>query len=1821
MEQSPLDKLLKTIKTPQPLASFISPVNAIQIRVYTTSGQKDIQLKGLAPFHTIDDIQRALWLKMEKQDELFPSYVYLSFRVGEDEYPAMFTYKDTSREDESHIEVPNPIEHIQSAAPLRTFVDENGDSTNPYVFRKGSLTLQDAFLNEYGQIPTFSAYSFLYLKSLFKGVKDPFSSLNWYGFFYPYFPHLDAATTGRLSLTELQQRNMLEEYIKAKLLQIHALERLVEDVAIPEFQTTGVKYLQFQWTNMDRSPYFDGVDALFFSQPVNAARPFMRLITPSTTPMTKLFQPISAGLPAVNDPMLLKNWVREESPISDANILFVKALVRPAEFGYNPLYSTLRVLDDTTADFSVEAPKDQRILDIQRDLRGLETALLASAEGMPFSLDTIQLGKAHLRIELQLPSAPNKNIRKLVQDRMARLTALFQEIEPEESEQAVFASYRYKGVSNFSTPNRIFAYIHYMITRKQIERDELARLIPSISKEFEISEEKAKSYVTDFLKEGMEASVKDVEGEDFLIKKNPGVDITISAQSITSFTIQLYNLRRCDVEDIRRICTAIGLVFLSTDDQWNSAFDELGITRGVAARTAVVAEQVEQAAAQVQKRVEAVRVPPGIRRAVLAGEEEDAESDSDNDGPAAEDGVVDAALLPKEHRGDDQEKLVVKHWFINRLKQLDSTLFGSSKKTGASGTSAAIESNYSRKCPPAQDRYPFVLNLTQYQNMRKIYAEKEAKGDVAFIEYGTPNTAESIKAAKKALEKITVLRYGSDPTPKNLLYFLCHSILCLRDLLPILQRDWDSELDYQGKRKDKESCPFCHGTEIKDREAPKPGETVFIRKENPKQHKWVGFLGNPEHPEKYELPCCFVVDNSLKKPILWEDPRFDRMRTAPSQPPQAIDQALQERGEEDAKKSAELQESLAVREQLDVPYDLIRWKIAKEYILGTEKYPLDSGKVGLLSQSLDAFFGQNSQSMVSRVAIKQEFLPTAHGFFRIGVNNKVSYINNSLFAAIAPMLGMNTIRAVQDYLVNRITPRIFINLNFGNLVLEFFNPKQKDVPAPILTAWAQNFLRVRNMTKTMFEINRFYNAYHNFIAYIKDDYRRKQLRHFVHVFAEPGLLTPYGITLLTLHYKGDPAIINTPVEVLCPMMGFDMDRYSNNTVGFLTYSDSKIWEPLIYLHKLNPYGTAKSEVYYTVSQGMMENPGFPTIVKNRYQDEFLYKCASAYRGAFTFQSEVDARALVPLTRALNMLQDYKPSGIVRDMYNHVVAITLQNPNGKSNYILVPVVDDGNTSYTNTGMQIHLGIPSIDLAPANDTYECYEKIVSPLLYPLSSVYKIHTFLAIDKNVVAFELGGPDAYATIVLPCTTIRPGGEVQIPAELIEDATAKRITRDGGFQFEYLINNEIIKHVNGTKEPLLDESSFILKRKQANILYEHFRLSFSKWISSEDTSELRKIIEGIIQYKPMKGAQANLGPIYSKVEKMQELRKRIGPTLESWFVMDDADIDIQNVLLKKDCIHVKKDKCSGACIFDEVEDQCKIHAPRQISIASNPVVREMPAAKYFVDRLLDELIRLPIKRQELLTNGVRRIEIPATNIHIGTQWILPENTPAWYDLLRGESQESLENPEYYEEFSRSNVSEDELEELKMGRRLYPVPDQLAALLPEKLAKELAVEVIGNPSGSRVDAIRRYFGMPQTAKRGTSNVDLTSQTLLEISGKYKVPVIQIQLQQAPIIPLGRVDESLPIAKSGAYVVIPDFDQGPAILVKQDDVSDVIPSMYLKGALLNSIEPMAFIRRKKPVLKLTEYSNSNSNSNNSPTPGLNRNSPPPPPQQLQYAENVD
>jgi hypothetical protein len=94
-------------------------------------------------------------------------------------------------------------------------------------------------------------------------------------------------------------------------------------------------------------------------------------------------------------------------------------------------------------------------------------------------------------------------------------------------------------------------------------------------------------------------------------------------------------------------------------------------------------------------------------------------------------------------------------------------------------------------------------------------------------------------------------------------------------------------------------------------------------------------------------------------------------------------------------------------------------------------------------------------------------------------------------------------------------------------------------------------------------------------------------------------------------------------------------------------------------------------------------------------------------------------------------------------------------------------------------------------------------------------------------------------------------------------------------------------------------------------------------------------------------------------------------------------------------------------------------------VRSTPRPTSQPAAEYFIHRLFDEIIRMPYKRSELLTKGVKRLQVPSTNIHMGTQWIVPQNVPAWYELLRDTSKSETEQPQFYEEFSRSEQSEEE----------------------------------------------------------------------------------------------------------------------------------------------------------------------------------------------------
>jgi hypothetical protein len=287
-----------------------------------------------------------------------------------------------------------------------------------------------------------------------------------------------------------------------------------------------------------------------------------------------------------------------------------------------------------------------------------------------------------------------------------------------------------------------------------------------------------------------------------------------------------------------------------------------------------------------------------------------------------------------------------------------------------------------------------------------------------------------------------------------------------------------------------------------------------------------------------------------------------------------------------------------------------------------------------------------------------------------------------------------------------------------------------------------------------------------------------------------------------------------------------------------------------------------------------------------------------------------------------------------------------------------------------------------------------------------------------------------------------------------------------------------------------------------------------------ESSEPRQFVEDLVVYKPWLRK-----PILPNYEKMRRLELYFGSVLRQWFADSDKPIETQNLLYRKDCIAIgdNDERCTDTCIMDKEDGKCKIHTPKEVQVRSSPNAQFQEAATYFINRLFDEIVRLPAKRFELLNKGVKRIQVPSTNIHIGDQWIIPENIPAWYELLRGADKTGLEQPQFYEEFSRKAATKEEVTLLEDELRLYALPEAFLQELPEESRSTLAVQVIGEKDSNRVNVLRRYFGL-QSIQVESSGIDLTAPILTEISLRYKIPVIQVQVSQMPIRPVGRSEGS-------------------------------------------------------------------------------------------------
>jgi len=1708
-----LYKILRTIEKPTPINNLSETTSDITVVIHKNSTPKTINITTLGPFHTIEDLARAIWLK-ENDDELFPKY---SFLCNKDEsgkyYPAMGSWVQENQD--AILLLPNPVDIISSGQIQEEFVDPDGKKNISIYFpSRGRTTLEDAYLSTYYTMPEFHIFSIQYLLNLYTG-SVPISERDWYGLFYPYFPHLGSNSFYMTEKDKILSKQ-IKLYIEAKQNELTILNMLLESIELTELKTSGVKYISFLWD--ENVEGFEGADTLFYIAPVDDDRPYMRLLSPNSTPLTKLYQPDPLQPPVINDITLIKTWIQDKAPDITENCLFTKVVVRNGSLGLPPLYGTLILFDSGNAKFEIQPPRDVRQLDFPTDLYNLGKVISDISIDMPYSLEKVKLGKANITVDLEFKTLPPKDIRKNVAKRLALLGTIFQNISPPQGQPKPLFMLRYKNVTNFVREDNISEFLTYFINRKGL--GDVQNYVKDIAKEFEISEDDALKYISDYFEKRKEVTISNPETKEFVPLNSPGTDIYIVSKNVSTFSFQIYNIN--SQNDLIRIITILSAVFLGSDDDWDYVLEsskELNVN----------AESIDEAESQVlesslvQESMVRSDFEPQASIKFLQGLEEVEEDEEE----AEEEKQPERELQERKPELDAPlQKIVINKWFITRLQKIDTRLFVYKHPIGSKVRP------YSTQCAANEDRYPSVMTHDQYLRMRSIYSEAESENKVGFIIYGIPETSQTVKDSAGKIEKFTVLRYGSNPSNPN--YYMCSEFYCLRDLLPILKADWNSTSDHNGDPKPVHSCPFCHGRVIVDPSNPDETETVLQRMVKPKstllkRHLFIGFLKDGKHPNGFELPCCFIKEKTIE----WNDNRFKSLRDATKSTNVRRETAIS-----DINLQKELENELKLRTQQLVSYDVLKYRLNREYVLGPEKYPLEPGKVGVPNVSLDNYFAQDSSTFIARTSTRQEFKPTAQGMVRIGVLNKITLIKQSLFAALSPILGKNTIQEVARHFSSLITPRVFINLNFGNLLLEFFNPSDPEPSSSELASWAQIHLGINN-PGAEYEWSRFYRSYHRFRKYINDPEKTKQLRHFVHALAEPDLLAPRGLTIITLEYTNDPKQPTTNIKVKCPSLGYDINRYSNNSLAFLTYHSSGIWEPLMYIDKIIKKDTTPSEQegYYSIPYEEILSVNFPPVIKERYL-EFTRECRSSYRGAYTYQSGIDNRVLLPLTNALNLLQKYSIIGVVRDSYNHIIAITIA---GKTGEIMIPIVDDGNSFHNNTGLRIHIGLQTIELADANDTFNIYKNIITPLLAPISSIYIIDTFYK-SNDVFGFRLG--DEKAFINLPCSNTE---EFDGPIEEIDN-----------FEFEYMLNRKISMY--NPRESDLKKSPYLLQKETMEDIYQHLRLTFSNWIAlNSEGSSLRSKVQKLIERNDI--------PTF---EKIRRLEIDFEPILVSWLSPDPNSFEITPVLLRSDCTKITDpEKCSGYCTMSE--GQCKIHVPEIYQVSTD---KRVDTVKYLITRLFDEIVRIPARSSELLHKGVKRIQVPSTNIHIDKQWIIPENVPAWYDLLKIKEEVNIEEPQYYEEFSRENTDNS-----IYPLNIFELPDSIKELVPEE--SKLSLRVIGS--------IPKYFGLDY-------DIFDPLKTIGDISRKIKKPVIQIYLEATPINIIGITYRLLSL-NMACLVIVPDFENGPAILVTKDSMNDYVPGGYIKGEIYDSIKYVGprVIRRKETVKPVE--SNSDSDSSNS------------------------
>jgi len=1793
VERSGLDTIpefLRDVFYPSALGSFRDSMESGELTVFLHSAPgaepKEITLKNMFPFMTLQDIKTALYAELKRSDDALPEFIYLCAHgkkvLRNKTIPIDFTWNLPTVAPGASFYNALPFELAVGTIPLDSrFVSSSGERRVVSIVNRERITIEDAFfkMKIVSNIPEFHAYLYKDLLAAIPGAKPP-SEKDWNGRLYPFFPYLTPTSEGQRAKAE----RLLTIFTRRQQF-LMRLESLLEDnIPLQPLTLAGVKFLRLTWSKKGKMP---GIEAQFYEAPVNARRPFMRLIPVEGSGISKVFL-VEDNKPDIQDPKMLVSWSQERNPTPEQDYAFAKILVRKGLLNLAPIYATLRLFNDGSADCIVEPPKGFKKLEPRTDLDSFGEHLIEGLKDLPYITARPDIGNAMVVLGVRLKKEDAPITSRVLRQRLPIFTSFFQEIAALPGEKPLLML-RFKLVSNFATEDRIQTFLTQVINRKVLRGEGLVTdLVELVADEFQLDVAEARKQVAIKLQAQGDVALVNPESKDYMLQHNPGIDVGIFAQH-PFYTFHLYRVD--SLEALQRVVTVLSLMISAdaADVQVGAkAARELREAEGApevqeqeaapeaapevapepveeagsaeempdyldffafdqeAAEpmTLEEAHQAEMAAAQEgtpypetgvgaegpAPPVAAVAQPAEelkrqIQQAVTSPKEDMAGAKA----PAAKAGAEPKAPEPVEENDEGPPttgETGIANFFLNKLQEADRRLFNYHK-------SHPSLKRYVSKCQPTYGRQPAVLSEAQFQGMVEEYAGDNIYFQIFPLEPGDPVKPPGV------VEKdyYSVLRYGT--TPQNQNYYICCRYFCTKDEIMIRESDLESTQMRRPKGAPKKAgeCPFCRGKIIGSRKAPKPGETILERVVKPmtdSRHLFIRFLKSTPHPEGFYLPCCFLDES----PVKFADPAYDKYREwgAPPKPAAvklagaAAAAALQEDDEEGEERRA----AAGPRQEAGLPifdYYTMLAGVTTKYIIGSEKMPLEVGtitkakhaeaQVGLLPPMLDPYFDQEPTQLVSRTFNPQKIKEGGTGFLRIGVENRHRYQADSFLAAIAPFYSLNSAAQMKEFLLEKITPRVFLALNYGNLALEFYDPAESIVKRPTdaeLGAWAEEELQIHLHQENYESIMRAYVSHTTFQAWLTSDSTKKEFRHFALALAQSNLIRKGigpGMTFIVLDI-----LKSGKMSVRCPPYGYNADLMSGNTIGFLLRHWSGIWEPIFYVDNRPP--EERGVDIFTLKFQL--NGFLPPIVRQRLQ-EYMAQCSSTGRSVYTSQSKINALAMIPASVANRVLRKDKRitlEAVVRDAYNHLVALLFKDKEAPSGYITLPVVDDGEL-ITRPKLMMDWDDPDYKRAPVDHVLHFYKNFVEARF----SLYPGFSPVRLVKSRRSGALEAVQLRNGLYVPVGP--PTAEAAAQIEAMPSVTVD--------EMEWSLNHEICLEEKSTEIP---HEISRMKVTEFHEIFEHLRLTFSNWLAAkEDGGEFREILEDTIFARKL--------PLFEKRKRLEIL---IGPVLKNWITEDFADEDAakkhEASLLRVDCRIRAQGQCSGRCAWKQsegAEGRCLLHVPKETQLGEQE--KAVSAPRVLLLRLIEELLRYGERRRQLLDQDVSRLAALDRPVTLdgkdGKQRIYPEKSAAWFELLRLEWATKVdEEPKFYEEMSRESEEAAPLAEQEEASQLPPSLQLILNGGSEPDPKTGALRLFRAP----FEALMVPFGLsPEQIAITADTRALTDDMIKTLMAAKTMPIVQINLTVDPPAVIAKQ----PTKPSAAVPVFVITAEGPALLL--------------------------------------------------------------------------